>query len=80
MPAKLVEITDVMAMAVHLDCNILALNTANAVEFKRIYGIRSKHGDNMLLLLIDRNPPARAAVRLLSVGLRLGPSSTAGGR
>ena len=47
-------------------CAVLA--HAESFEDIALYG-RSK-----------RNAPARAAVRLLSVGLRLGPSSTAGAR
>jgi len=51
MLAKLVEVTDVLVMAVDLDYNILALNAANADEFEKIYGVRPKAGDNMLDLL-----------------------------
>ena len=54
MLAKLVEMTDVMIMAVDLDYTILALNAANADEFERIYGVRPKAGDNMLELLADQ--------------------------
>ncbi|MET1754202.1 PAS domain S-box protein [Novosphingobium sp. RD2P27] len=60
--AKLVEMTDVMIMAIDLDYNILALNAANADEFERIYGIRPKTGDNVIDLLADR--PEREQVRI----------------
>jgi PAS domain-containing protein len=62
MLAKLVEMTDVMIMAVDLDYNILALNAANADEFERIYGVRPRAGDNMLELLADW-PEHREQVR-----------------
>ena len=54
MLAKLVEMTDVMIMAIDFEYNILALNGANATEFERIYGVRPKAGDNMLELLADQ--------------------------
>jgi PAS domain S-box-containing protein len=60
--AKLVEMTEVMVMAVDLDYNILALNAANADGFERIYGVRPKVGDNMLELLSDW-PEHREEVR-----------------
>ena len=63
MLAKLVEMTDVMIMAIDLDFNILALNAANAGEFERIYGVRPKAGDNMLALLADQ-PKHREQVRI----------------
>ena len=63
MLAKLVEMTDVMIMAVDLDYNILALNAANADEFERIYGVRPKTGDNMLELLAEW-PEHREQVRI----------------
>jgi PAS domain S-box-containing protein len=63
MLAKLVEMTDVMIMAVDLDYNILALNVANADEFERIFGVRPKAGDNMLELLADQ-PEHQEQVRL----------------
>ncbi|MBL0407371.1 PAS domain-containing protein [Microvirga aerilata] len=52
--ATIVEVTDIMVLAVDLDFNILAINTANADEFERIYGVRPKAGDNMLGLLADQ--------------------------
>ncbi|KQQ19148.1 histidine kinase [Methylobacterium sp. Leaf123] len=63
MLAKLVEMTDVMIMAVSLDYNILAINAANADEFERIYGVRPKAGDNMLELLADQ-PEHQEQVRI----------------
>jgi len=63
MLAKLVEMTDVMIMAVDLDYNILALNAANADEFERIYGVRPRPGDNMLALLADQ-PDHQEQVRI----------------
>lgn len=63
MLAKLVEMTDVMIMAVDLDYNIIALNAANADEFERIYGIRPTTGDNMLALLADQ-PEHQEQVRV----------------
>ena len=68
MLTTLVELTDVMVMAVDLDYNILSLNTANADEFERIYGVRPRPGDNMLGLLDDQ-PEHREQVR---VGWRRG--------
>ncbi len=63
MLAKLVELTDVMIMAIDLDYNILAINAANADGFERIYGVRPKAGDNMLELLAGR-PEHQEQVRL----------------
>ncbi|WP_240539963.1 PAS domain-containing protein [Salinarimonas soli] len=60
--AKIVEVTDVMVLAVDLDHNILAINTANADAFERIYGVRPRAGDNMLSLLADQ-PEHQAQVR-----------------
>lgn len=60
---RLVELADVMVMAVDLDYNILALNTANADEFERIFGVRPVAGDNMLSLLDDQ-PEHREQVRI----------------
>lgn len=60
---RLVELADVMVMAVDLDYNILALNTANADEFERIFGVRPVAGDNMLALLDDQ-PEHREQVRI----------------
>ncbi len=56
--ATLVETTDVMVMAVDLDCNITAINKANAQEFERVYGVRAGVGDN-LLRLVAENTAAR---------------------
>ncbi|MCP1561047.1 PAS domain S-box-containing protein [Methylorubrum extorquens] len=63
MLAKLVEMTDVMIMAIDLDYNILAINAANADEFERIYGVRPKAGDNILALLADQ-PEHQEQVRI----------------
>lgn len=60
--ARLVEMTDVMIMAVDLDYKILALNSANADDFERVYGVRPKPGDNMLDLLADQ-PEQQEQVR-----------------
>ncbi|KQQ40836.1 histidine kinase [Methylobacterium sp. Leaf125] len=62
MLAKLVEMTDIMIMAVDLDYTILAVNAANADEFTRLYGVRPKAGDNMLRLL-DGQPEHQEQVR-----------------
>jgi PAS domain S-box-containing protein len=51
--ATLVETTDVMVMAVDLDYNIIAINTANAHEFERVYGVRAGVGENLLGLLAN---------------------------
>jgi PAS domain S-box-containing protein len=59
--ATLVETTDVMVMACDLEFNILAINSANADEFERIYGVRPAAGDNILRLLDDQ-PEHRAQV------------------
>ena len=61
--ATIVEVTDIMVMAIDLEYNILALNTANADEIERIYGVRPKAGDNLLGLLADQ-PQHREQVRV----------------
>ena len=60
--ASIVESTDTMVMVAALNYDILAINTANADEFERIYGIRPRPGDNMLDLLADQ-PDHQAQVR-----------------
>ncbi|WP_425452518.1 PAS domain-containing protein [Methylobacterium radiodurans] len=62
MLAKLVEMTDVMIMAIDLEYNILAINAANADAFERIYAVRPKAGDNLLELLADQ-PEHQTQVR-----------------
>ncbi len=49
--ATLVETTDVLIMAIDPAYTILAINTANADEFARIYGVRPRVGDNLRTLL-----------------------------
>ena len=60
--ADIVEGTDALVLVLDLNYGILALNKANADEFKRIYGVRPKVGDNLLGLLADQ-PEHQAAVR-----------------
>ncbi len=52
--ATLVEKTDLMVMAINQNHDILAINTANAQEFERLYGVRPQIGDNLLALLEDK--------------------------
>ncbi len=61
--ATIVEVTDIMVLVVDLDYEILAINSANADEFERIYGVRPKAGDNMLGLLADQ-PDHQEQVRV----------------
>jgi PAS domain S-box-containing protein len=56
--SKLVEMTDVMIMAIDLDFNILAINPASAAEMQAAYGMTARAGDNLLTLL-DGQPAQR---------------------
>lgn len=58
----LIEVTDVMIMAVGIDYRVLALNQATINEFERIYGVRLKVGADMLALLADL-PEHQAQIR-----------------
>lgn len=60
--ADLVEATDVFIQAADRDYNWLAINRASAREFRRIFGITPKVGDNMLEVL-GALPEHREAVR-----------------
>ena len=59
--ADIVEGTDAFVQMADPGFNFLAINTASADEFERIFGVRPKVGDNMLDLLKDK-PEHRAAV------------------
>jgi signal transduction histidine kinase len=59
--AEIVGTTDVCIQVVDRDYRWLAINTASAHEFERIFGVRPKAGDSMLDLLADQ-PEHRAAV------------------
>ncbi|MDN4633787.1 PAS domain-containing protein [Sphingomonas sp. PsM26] len=54
--------TDMLILVSDLDYNILAINPANVVAFRQVYGVRPTVGDNMLDLLADQ-PECQAEVR-----------------
>ncbi len=60
--ADVLETMDSFVQVADTDFNFLAINRASAEEFKRIYGLRPKAGDNMLDLLRDL-PEEQAAAR-----------------
>lgn len=60
--ADVVEGASVFVQVVDTSLTWLAINSASASEFERIYGIRPRVGDNMLELLADR-PEHQAQVR-----------------
>jgi PAS domain S-box-containing protein len=60
--ADLVEGSDAFVQVADNDGNWLAINSAAATEFERIFGIRPKVGDNMFAALAER-PDEQAAVR-----------------
>lgn len=55
----LVEGTDAMVQVSDHHFNFMAINHASASEFERIFGVRPKVGDNMLVLLKDFPEPQR---------------------
>ncbi|MDX7953661.1 PAS domain-containing protein [Lichenihabitans sp. Uapishka_5] len=59
---NVVETTDVLILVSDLHFNILAINRSNADEFERIYGMRPRVGDNMLVLLAGQ-PEQQEQVR-----------------
>ncbi len=60
--ADVVETTDALILVLDREYNILAANKAHMDEFERIYGVRERVGDNILLLLADQ-PEQQAQVR-----------------
>jgi hypothetical protein len=60
--ADVVESTDAFIQVADLDYRFLAINSASANEFERIFGVKPKVGDNMLDLLSDL-PDHQADVR-----------------
>ena len=60
--ADIIESTDAFVQVANTDFTWLAVNRASANEFERIFGIRPKVGDNMLVLL-DHLPEERDRVR-----------------
>jgi PAS domain S-box-containing protein len=59
---QVVDASPAMIQVVDLDYRFLAVNTASADEFERIFGVRPRRGDSMLDLLADR-PRQQAEVR-----------------
>ena len=60
--ADIVEGTNIFVQVVDMDFNWLAINSASATEFDRIFGVRPQVGDNMLTLLAGQ-PEHLAGVR-----------------
>ncbi len=51
--ATIVETTDVFIQVLDRDLRFLAINSANADEYQRIFGVRPRVGDSLLDLLAD---------------------------
>jgi PAS domain S-box-containing protein len=77
--ADIVESTELFIQAADPDYNWLAINRASAREFKRIYGITPKVGDNMLEAL-HALPEHREAVRAVWTRALTGDTFTTIGR
>jgi len=59
--ADIVEGTNIFVQVADLNLNWLAINSASAGEFERLFGVRPQVGDNMLELLSDQ-PESQASV------------------
>ena len=62
--AEIVEATDAFVQVIDRNFDWLALNTAAAHEFQRLFGQMPRVGDNMLALL-EAHPTAQSAARVL---------------